>query len=344
MKRNPEKKTDPGISVALKGAPGVDGLRFRHFAENRDLAPMAAAANASWKEDLVDLHVTARDLRRDIEKSGHFEPAEDFLIAELNGKVVGYGRVTWQKMLNDLIVYWPAVVLLPGYRGHGIRRSLLQWCEERAREIAESHPANSRKSLEIWTTTAPNSWKSLVEEHGYSPSWYVLEMLKEDLDSIPEFSLPDGIEIRPVREEDVKTVWEAAKEALMDDKSYSDELWNDVAFEKFKASPTFAPEMWQIAWDGDEVVGGVMNYIDEGENRALGRRWGHTERIFVRRKWRRHGIARALISSSLKVVRGSGMEAATLDVDSANPSSAVKLYESFGYRVCRHFTFYRKPI
>jgi mycothiol synthase len=104
------------------------------------------------------------------------------------------------------------------------------------------------------------------------------------------------------------------------------------------------PELWQIAWEGDEVVGGVHNYIDKEENEAFNRKWGHTEQIFVRRPWRKRGIAMALIARSLKILREHGMTEATLDVDTENPSGALELYESLGYRPYSEFIFYRKPL
>ena len=207
-----------------------------------------------------------------------------------------------------------------------------------------THPAKARKVLEVWAATVPNSWKAILEAGGYSPSWYVLEMVREGLENIPDMPLPEGVEVRPVRPEDMRKIWDAAKEALRDENSFFEENWDELAWEKLASDPKCTPELWQIAWEGDEVVGGVHNIIDRAENEGLGRKWGHTEQIFVRRAWRNKGIAKALIARSLKVVRDAGMEAATLDVDSQNPSRALHLYESLGYRVCRQFTFYRKDL
>jgi ribosomal protein S18 acetylase RimI-like enzyme len=169
-------------------------------------------------------------------------------------------------------------------------------------------------------------------------------MVRDDLDNIPEVPLPPGIEVRPVRREDLRRIWDAAREALRDENNFFEENWDEQAFKRLPSERLFTPELWQIAWDGEEVVGGVHNFVDRAENESLGRKWGHTEHIFVRRQWRGRGVARALISRSLKVVKEQGMEAATLDVDAENPSRALKLYESLGYRMCREFTFYRKPL
>lgn len=331
-------------TVEVKGAPGLAGLTFRRWRDEADFEAMARVSNTSWDTDLVDLHLAADDLKRDFEHPVHFDAAKDLVIAEIDGEIVGYSKVSWKQKLNDLIVYCPFVVLLPEHRGHGIRKALLRHCEMRAGEVSATHPLHARKMLEAWAATDPNSWRSLLEKGGYASSWYVLEMVRDGLDKIPEFKLPDGVEVRPVRPQDVRKIWDGAKEALRDENSYFEENWDDLAFENLFSDPLFTPELWQIAWDGDEVVGGVHNIIDRTENEGLGRKWGHTEQIFVRRPWRNKGIAKALIARSLKVIRDNGMDAATLDVDAENPSRALHLYESLGYRRVRQFTFYRKGL
>ena len=47
---------------------------------------------------------------------------------------------------------------------------------------------------------------------------------------------------------------------------------------------------------------------------------------------------------SLKLLKTRGMEYATLDMEAENPSGALRLYESLGYKKDREFIFYRKPL
>jgi GNAT superfamily N-acetyltransferase len=221
---------------------------------------------------------------------------------------------------------------------------LLRRSEERLRELAREHPQGITKYIETYAHAEKNDWSSVLELEGYSPTWHLFEMVRPDLDNIPDLPLPEGVEVRQVRPEHYKTVWDAMKEALRDERSFSEDRYGDVAFEKELKEPIFSPEIWQIAWAGSEVIGGVHNYIKREENKALGRKWGHTERIFVARGWRKRGVARALIARSLKVLKDQGMEAATLDVDTENPSGALRVYESLGYKPTEHFVFYKKSL
>jgi ribosomal protein S18 acetylase RimI-like enzyme len=88
----------------------------------------------------------------------------------------------------------------------------------------------------------------------------------------------------------------------------------------------------------------VLNYIDAAENLAFQRKRGYTENIAVRRAWRRRGIARALIATSLRILKERGMEEAALGVDTQNPSGALQLYESLGYRIVKQYLTYRKKM
>jgi ribosomal protein S18 acetylase RimI-like enzyme len=101
--------------------------------------------------------------------------------------------------------------------------------------------------------------------------------------------------------------------------------------------------MWQVAWDGDQVAGLVINTIYERENEMEGVKVGWLDSVATRRAWRRRGLAGALIARSLAVLRDRGMDVAGLGVDAENPTGALGLYESFGFSKLRSHVFYRKP-
>ena len=99
-----------------------------------------------------------------------------------------------------------------------------------------------------------------------------------------------------------------------------------------------------VGWDGDEIAGGVISEINEAENAALGRRQGWLASVFVRRPWRRRGLARALVMRSLAVLRDRGLTSAGLGVDADNANEALRLYTECGFEVTMRSTAYRKPM
>ena len=104
------------------------------------------------------------------------------------------------------------------------------------------------------------------------------------------------------------------------------------------------PELWQIAWDGDQVAGQVRSFINRQENAEQGRLRGYTEFISVGRPWRRRGLAQALILRSLRILKEQGMTEAALNVDTENISGALRLYERCGFHPVRSGAVYRKPL
>jgi ribosomal protein S18 acetylase RimI-like enzyme len=165
-------------------------------------------------------------------------------------------------------------------------------------------------------------------------------MLRPSLDDIPETPLPSGLEVRPAKPEHFRAIWEAAREAFKDGWGYAP--WPEENFQEFLEFPHYDPSLWRVAWDGDQVAGMVLSYINGEENAQYNRQRGYTEDISVRHPWRRRGLARALIVESLHALRAQGMTEAALGVDTENPSGALRLYESLGYRPVTRWTFFRK--
>jgi ribosomal protein S18 acetylase RimI-like enzyme len=87
-----------------------------------------------------------------------------------------------------------------------------------------------------------------------------------------------------------------------------------------------------------------MNFIYPAENKTLGQRRGWLDHVSVRRPWRRRGLASALIAESLRAIADAGMTDAALGVDAENPTGALRVYESLGFRPTRTGVSYRKAM
>jgi mycothiol synthase len=99
-----------------------------------------------------------------------------------------------------------------------------------------------------------------------------------------------------------------------------------------------------VAWDGDEIAGGVINEINATENAAFNRKRGWLASVFVRRPWRRRGVGRALVARSLVVFRDRGLTSAGLGVDADNQTGALRLYTDAGFEEEFRSTAFRKPM
>jgi ribosomal protein S18 acetylase RimI-like enzyme len=305
---------------------------------------MSAVIGGSKDADGLEWSQSVEDVARTYRHLVNCDPDRDLLFAEVAGEVVGYSRVWWQQELKGKRLYQQFVHLLPQWRDRGIRRAMLRYNEHRLRQIANGHPEDGPRLLEAWASDTEEHWRNLLEEEGYEPVRYGFSMVRSDLEDIPDLPLPEGLEIRSVPPERVRSVWSAAREAFRDHWGYSEDEWSYEHWKEWQESPTYNPGLWQVAWAGDEVAGMVLNFINEEENEEYGRLRGYTETICVRRPWRRQGVAKGLIASSLRVLKAQGMAEAALGVDADNPNGALQLYKSMGFHVVKKFTTYRKPM
>lgn len=85
-------------------------------------------------------------------------------------------------------------------------------------------------------------------------------------------------------------------------------------------------------------------YIDTAQNEERGLRRGWTENISTARRWRRRGLAKALIVESIRELARRAMTEVALRVHTENPTGVFDLYAGLGYEVVGSWTTYRKSL
>lgn len=322
--------------------PAVSGLHFRGFQGESDYPHMVAIINGSQEADQSEMLASVEEVATDYAHLTNCDPTTDMIFAEVNGDVVGYGRCWWNDQVDGSIAYGFFAHLLPEWRETGIRLAMVHFLKKRLRQIAADHPAEKEKTFVNWGMQAETNWTNLLLAEGHKIVRYGLDMVRPNLDNIPDCPVPAGIEVRRGTLAEWRQIWEGAREAFRD--HWGMQEWTETNFAAWSEYPTFNPDLWQIAWAGDEVVGGVLNFIDKKENETFERLRGYTETIFVRRPWRGQGVAKALIARSFQVLKEAGMTEAALGVDAENLSGALHLYRKMGFaEVKRHMTFH-KPL
>jgi mycothiol synthase len=331
--------------IQIENAPAIPGLTFRHFRGEEDYPKMVAVVSASAEADKIELVATVEEVANEYAHLVNSDPYQDMLLAEMNNEVIGYSRGFWRQEENGPRIYGSTGFLAPAWRRKGIGVSMFHWIENRMRVISESHSAVETGLFERLVNDGNMGLAALLEKNNYKPIRYIVEMVRPDLENIPDFPLPDGLEVRPVLPEHYRAIWDADKEAFRDHWGYAEPTEADYkAWLENKI--IFKPELWQIAWDKntDEVAGQVRTFINTAENEKYNRKRGYTEFISVRRPWRKQGLARALIAMSLRLQKERGMTESALGADSENISGATRVYEDCGFRVTKRSAIYRKPI
>jgi mycothiol synthase len=328
-------------AIVLPDAPPIPGLAFRPFQGEADYAGMVAVFEASKKVDRFDWVITVDDVRREFDHLTHCNPYRDMLVAEIDGRMIAYSRAWWEESDGDR-VYTFIGLLVPAWRRKGIGRAMIRHAERHLREIAREHPVETRKYLQRGVVDSEVGLEVLLRNEGYEAVRYGFSMVRPTSQPLPEAPLPEGLQVRPVGDADLRQIIEASDEAFRDHWGYRPLTENDI--QHWMGDRAFDPSLWQVAWEGDQVAGGVLGYLDPEENEEEARKRGYTECVWVRRPWRRRGLARALLVRSIAMFVQMGMEETALGVDTQNPHGALRLYESVGYRVERRHATYRKPL
>lgn len=326
----------------LAEPPPIPGLALRAFRGEEDFPAMRAVKLAAEAADGVDQPVTLEDFAHVYRHLDNCDPATDMVMAEIDGEMVAYGRVYWWEEYTGARRYQPFCFVVPGERGRGLGAAMLAHGEARLREIAAAHPASAERTLEVQHNDQEAGAAALYAAAGYLPVLHGADMVRLDLEGMPEAPMPEDLVVRPPRPDEVRKVWDAEVDAFQDHLGAAPP--GEVGYRQFVNDPYLDPSLWQVAWDGDEVAGQVRAFINGPENEAMGRKRGYAENISVRRPYRRRGLARALLVQALYTVKERGMEEAALSVLTENVHGAFSLYEGVGFRVVRSWTTLRKPL
>src|SRR5690606_13359614 len=197
-------------------APAATGLVLRPFRGPADYPAMVEVVNrhnAAIGEQWIATVETIADEYAHLTRS---DPFSDLVVAEVDGRPAGYTRGFWWEDQDGPFIYGATTFMDPDRQGQGIGRAMLRWIEARQRVIAAEHPPERPKVFQRFVGHKQTAFIALLEAEGYRPARYTFNMVRPTLDDIPDFPLPDGLEIRPVRPEHYRLIWEADIEAFQD--------------------------------------------------------------------------------------------------------------------------------
>lgn len=324
-----------------EGAPPIAGLTARFFADASDYARLAALFRAASLADGVPWLPTDEQVQLEFDAEDGADPVHDVVVVEVDGRVIAATGVE-RALRDDVPTYelWGAVD--PAHRRLGLGSWLIGWALDRARERASREDPLVQVNLGAFSEDAEVGHRALLARSGLEPVRHFFLMRRPLAEPIADSPLPDGLEIRPVSEDQWRTIYDAENEAFRDHWGHRE--MTDSGFKATFARTELDTNLWVVAWDGDQVAGVVQNWIWPEENEQLGVRRGWLEHISVRRPWRRRGLARAMTAASLVKFRERNLDEGMLGVDSENPNGALGLYTGLGFETYSRAAAYRRPL
>lgn len=258
----------------------------------------------------------------------------DAWVAIVDGRVAGVmsiADVRGGRVLVDGYVH-------PELTARGVGSALLGRAEERALELGQAVPPAVRLHVEAGHLVGDPRAPLLFAGRGYERVRSFHRMVIDLPPDLPSPQWPEGIELRPLDpERDARRIHATVDEAFADDWAHEPrpfEEWRRRVFDL----PRFDPDLFLLAWDGDELAAVSLNYA-----KRLGD-WGWIGTLAVRPAWRQRGLGMALLHEGFRRFAAQGETVAALGVDSANPTGATRLYERAGMRVLWRADVWRKVL
>jgi mycothiol synthase len=184
-----------------------------------------------------------------------------------------------------------------------------------------------------WIDLEDEAAQRMVEAAGFTEVRRHYTMLADVAGSEPSAEDPDGISIRTCTEEDAEVVHRLINETFAEHWGFtpiSYETWRKQAYERADTHL----DMWFLALEGDEPVGVLVGRpMDD---------MGWVADLGVRKRWRKRGIASALLKRSFADFKRRGFHKIGLGVDASNETGAVRLYERVGMKASRVYLTYEK--
>jgi mycothiol synthase len=275
-------------------------------------------------------------------------PGKDYLVALTSrGQVVGTGRVfvnpTPRRERNAFL----AGEVHPEHRGRGLGELILTWMEANGRQRLLEFPSDLPRALRTSCHDYLSDRITLFEGHGFITVRNTYRMRRDLGQPIPEKYLPTGMTLCNYRPELDRALMEAFNESFNDHWSFEPISYEDWQMFLIQAV-TFRPDLSYLALDGEgsdtQIVGFSLNLIRVEDNLRQGIAEGWISNLGTRQAWRKLGVATALLCASMRAFKKTGLDYATLGVDTENTTGALQLYERLGFKAIKRSIIFAKPV
>jgi mycothiol synthase len=326
----------------LPKGPPLPGLRYRTYAGEDDIPALVELYAAVNEADHNPEVWTVEQERNELRNYPHVDPAQDFILAFLDGRLVASSSIGWSDTSDGQRLYRSRGWVHPEWRRRGIGGAMLTRNEARLLQLASGHEHALPPTLMTWLEDADVGGHALFAARRYERVRVYHHMVRPDLEAVDTPPLPVGLEVRPVTPDLLPRLWEAMLEAFRD--HFGGHPDTPEEYRSWAEDPEADASLWVVAFDGDEIAAGVLGYIMPAENERNGYLRGWTDPVFTRRPWRRRGLAYALLGRCLCLLRERGMTSAQLGVDSQNPNDALTLYQRHRFEPVRGSSEWHKSL
>jgi len=260
----------------------------------------------------------------------------DSLAVFSDGVLAAIGILFLPPFSGDADVASLLIEVDPTRRDGRVRDALVQWIDARTQQVKD--PQGRPHRLRSGCDLRNESRLELLSNAGFSPVRYAFKMHAELPTLNAQYSLPQTLRLIPwdrERDDEALSVFNEAFAEHWGLPTQDDRMWE----QRFVGVPQFRADLSVLALQEETPVGLCVNWV-----RADAPTVGWIEAIGVIPSHRGQGVADAMMSRSLEAFRKDGLSEAELDVDTANPTGALQLYEKHGFKPVSQTVVLEKPL
>jgi GNAT superfamily N-acetyltransferase len=299
----------------------------------RDDAQAVALLRSAYQADEGDAeNITAEEQLNDWQGA---DLAEDtMLVFAADGSLAAHADILNRRYLQ-VSVYGG---VHPEHRRRGLGTYITRWGAAWTRAHMQHAPADAQITVQHYVNANNAAAVALMAalDYPYAHTIYVMGIAT---DAPPPAPAPiAGIRIRTfVPGQDERATFETVEEAFRDIRGRP-----EGSFERWlmlTENERQDPGLWFLAEDerSGEIVGTCLARNVPGAGGWIGG-------VGVRRLWRRHGLALALLNTAFGACYQRGIRNVELSVDAGSPTDAPRLYTRAGMRPTQHISLYRKQL
>lgn len=306
---------------------------IRHYAPEKDLSPLSRMLTEIESIDRDGENTSEENLRASLAWP-NYRPDQDVWVAEIEGKLLGYG-VALEQPSQHCTIY---VVVHPSHRRKGLGSQLLELTLNRAQGLGS-------KNILVYANDQNAASNFFLKHHGFVPAGSSGAMRAPASIQIPPFEFPPGFTLKRYSEmNDASILLTALDDCYLD-------MWghqhNDKRTEEEIQSPRFlkyydADDIF-LLFDTKNEVSGICSLKSEGERDENGNKVDLLDAPGVIKEYREQGYQRQLVLAGIQHLRKRGTRPIVLEFW-GDRENALNIYRGLGFEMVNHYGAYHKEL
>jgi mycothiol synthase len=310
-----------------------NSFTIRHYVPDKDLAELSRLMTEIESMDR-DGEDTSEEYLRASLAWPNYRPAQDVWVAELEGKLIGYG-VALEQPSQRCTIY---VVVHPSQRRKGLGSQLLELTLNRARELGS-------KNILVYANERNTGSDLFLKHHNFQQVGSSGSLKLRAETEIPSAEFPKGFTLKTYSEVNDPLILLKALNVCYQG------MWghqhNDNPTEEERKSPRFLhyydAEDILLLFDEKDSIFGVCSLKSQGKREGNGDVSDLLDGPGIIQEYRERGFQRTMVLAGIEHLRQRGIRPITLEFWGDN-ENALNIYRSLGFEMVNRYVAYHKEL